>query len=273
LFQIRTFQWGDEIRLVGLANHAFAAFGGHVVRDVEGWRWSILGRPGVSEEDIVILANEEHVLLGYAVLGAEGVVLELALDPELAGRERAAAAQHLVGALEARCQSRGLETITFELPILDDVVRRILVGDGYREEATRSFTVNVIDLPGLLQKIIAHHRDSLPSDWRGDFLLDVDSGTYPSHRRTKLLVEIGPKSVVVSEAKANGPPASTGDPIEIATDLSAITEIVFGRSSFDAAREASRIRLHSAESEPMARTLFELMTIRSPWYTPPADGR
>jgi hypothetical protein len=285
LFQIRTFRTGDESRLVGLANRAYTAFGGHVVRDVEGWRWSILDRPGVDPEDVMVVEAEDNAIVGYGVLGPGGVVLELCLDPDLAGRERAAVAKQLVGALEERCQSRGFEAIAFELPISDSVVDHLLVGDGYRSEETHSLTVNVIDLPGLLQKILAHHRDSLPPDWRADFLLDIAPGTYPSHRGTRLRVQIDDgKDVLVSEA-SNGfsesaeAPGSTESPpevpapIEIATDLSAITEIVFGRSSFDAAKAAGRIRVEPGDSERRARTLFELMAIKSPWYTPPADGR
>lgn len=267
--RLRTFQRGDEPTLVDLANRAYGSFGGHVVRDVEGWRWSILDRPGVDPDDILILENDSGATEGYAVLGPDGVVLELCLEPGLAGPARAAAAGRLVAALEERCQSRDLELITFELPISDEEVRRFLVGEGYRVEQTQSLTVNLVDLPAFLREILTRHRASLPPDWRADYVLDVAPGTYPSHRRTRLLVRIG-SEVEVEEVGAE---VTSPTAILIATDLSTITEIVFGRSSFKEALEAGRIQVPSGSSEPSAETLFELIAIRSPWYTPPADGR
>jgi hypothetical protein len=270
--RLRAFQQGDDRPLVQLANRAYAPFGGHVVRDVEGWRWSILDRPGVTAADILILESESGAMEGYGVLGPDGVVLELCLDPDLAGRARSAAVVALVRALEERCRSRDLDLITLELPTSDDEVRRVLLGGGYREEPTQSLTVNLIDLPAFLRAILNHHRPSLPAEWEADYILDIAPGTYPKHRGTRLHVRIG-REVEVDEAgtDASAPAAATA--IEIATDLSAITEIVFGRSSFKAAREAGRIQVELGPSEQMACTLFELMTIRSPWYTPPADGR
>ena len=264
--RLRTFRGGDEPLLVDLANRAYGSFGGHVVRDIDRWRWSILQRPGVSAEDILILENESGATEGYAVLGPDGVVLELCLDPELAGKTRATAAARLVAALEERCQDRDLDLITFELPISDEEVRRFLVAEGYRVEPTQSLTVNLIDLPAFLREILNRHRGSLPAEWRAAYLLDVAPGTYPSHRRQRLRVQIGDEAQV-DEASEKEP----GE-IAIATDLSTITEIVFGRLSFQAARDAGRIQIPSDATEPMVRTFFELMAIRSPWYTPPADG-
>ena len=285
-FVIRPFEPGDEAHLVALANLAYGPYGGHVERTVELWRWSILARPGVTAADILVLgcAGEGGAPRGHAVLGPGGTVLELCLDPELTGEERGAAAAALVAALEERCRSRGLETISFELPRLDGRVRQHLLGEGYREEESLALQVILVDVPGALSRILEHRRGRLPHGWNPTFVLELAAGHYRSLAARRIRVRPGEEvaveveavagAVAVAGAAAGPDPAPGREPdITVGIDLSTLTDLILRRDTFEAARAAGRITVSPATAEQDARTLFDFLVLKSPWYSPPADGR
>lgn len=274
-YRIRTYEPGDETELVALANLAYGPYGGHVERTVELWRWSILARPGVTAADILVLerAGEEGALRGHAVLGPGGTVLELCLDPELTGEARGAAAAALVAALEERCRSRGLETISFELPRLDGRVRQHLLGEGYREEESLALQVILVDVPGALRRILQHRRGRLPHGWSPTFLIELAPGHYRSLAVRRIRVRPGEEEVEVAVEVAADPAPGREPDVTVGIDLSTLTDIMLRRDTFEAAHAAGRITVRPPAAEQDARTLFDFLVLKSPWYSPPADGR
>ncbi len=264
---IRSYQAGDEVLLVDLANRAHAPYAGPVPRTVEHWRWSILRRPGVTPEDVLLLVTGNGAVLGFGVLGPAGVVLELCLDPGLVGAERAVAAGALKTALEARCLAGGQESILFELPSIDEAVRALLLGDGYREEVSASQQILLVDVEEALRRLLVHQRDRLPGDRSPVFLLELGPGHY--RRKETLRLRVAPRDPDPVGAAAAGAAAD----IRVRSDLSTLADIMLRRLPFDEARRSGRIDIEPASGEADVRTLFAGIVLEHPWYAPPADGR
>ena len=88
-------QTDDETALVELWTRAHTAYGGHVRRSVDYWRWCVLARPGVEPADILMATRDDGVPVGYGVLAGGGVVIEFAIDPSLIGEAREVVAEQL----------------------------------------------------------------------------------------------------------------------------------------------------------------------------------
>jgi hypothetical protein len=269
-FHLRPFQPGEEAALVALAGRALGPYGGHVERSVEHWRWAILRRPGLEPEaDILVLAAATGDRCGYGVLDPGGTVLELFIDPELVGEERAAAARVLIQGLEGRCRERGLEAIRLEQPRLDGRVQAALIEAGYRAEESSSLQVILVDVAAALRRILAHRRGRMPHGWARRFVLVLGPGLYRPHPTRALRITTREDGVTVEE----NPPPDVEREVTITTDLSCLTDLVLRRTTFDQALAQGRVAVHPREGEQDARTLCDFLALKSPWYSPPADGR
>jgi hypothetical protein len=275
--RLRRFRPGDEPALVALAGRALAPYGGHVERSVEHWRWAILDRPGLEPEaDIFVLerageaeAGGDEGVRGHAVLAPDGTVLELFLDPELVGAPRAAAASTLIGALEARCVERGLEAIQLEQPRIDGPMREALLAAGYRDEESSSLQVILVDVVEALHRILSHRLPRVPHGWRPRFVVELAPGFYRPHPTRSVLITIADDQVQVEE----NPTGATPRDVTIGTDLSCLTDMILRRTTFNHALAQGRVSVRPASGEQDARTLGDLLALKSPWYSPPADGR
>jgi len=269
--RLRHFRASDDQALVALAGRALGPYGGHVERSLEHWRWSILDRPGIEPEaDVLVLATAADEIRGYGVLAADGTVLELFLDPVLVGDERAGAASRLIAGLEARARERGLEMIRLEQPRIDGRMREALAAAGYREEESSSLQVILVDVAEAIRRILLHRQGRAPHGWHPRFVLELAPGFYRPHPTKALLVTIGEEGTV---AVNENPPASIDRDVTIAMDLSCLTDLILRRTTFDQARGEARIAVHPPAGEQDARTLCDFLALRTPWYSPPADGR
>ncbi len=267
MHHIRSYRAGDEAILVEIAERAHAPYGGSVPRTVAHWRWSILDRPGIASDDILILGAATGETLGYAVLGRGGVVLEFCLEPKLTGEARTEAARALKRALEERCLATGQETIVFELPHSDGRVRALLAADGYRQEESQSLQLILVDVEEAIRRLLAHRRGRLPHDWRPVFRFELAPGHY--RRSGPLILRIAPGE---AETVVRSAPDVVAD-VTVRTDLSTLTDLMFRRVRFEEARSLGRIEVVPAAREQDARTLCDWLVLKNPWYTPPADGR
>ena len=268
---LRRFRAGDDAALVALAGRALGPYGGHVERSLEHWRWSILARPGIEPgADVLVLTTTADEIRGYGVLGVDGTVLELFLDPVMVGEQRADAAAALIAGLEARARERGLEAIRLEQPRIDGRVREALLAAGYREEESSSLQVILVDVAEAIRMILAHRQGRIPHGWHPRFVLELAPGFYRPHPTRALLVTIGDGGT--AQVTENPPPSIERD-VTIAMDLSCLTDLILRRTGFDQARGEARITVRPASGEQDARTLCDFLGLRTPWYSPPADGR
>jgi hypothetical protein len=269
---LRTFVPGDEAQLVELWNRAYARYGGHVVRTVEYWRWCILERPGVEPENIVIVSGS-GAPLAYGVLGPGGAVLEMAIDPALVGRQRRAATEQVVRALEDRGRARGDETIEFLLPSCAGPVVDHLRNAGYRTEDASSLILQIVDLATLVRTLLMARQSRFPRGWSPTFQIQVAPGGYRFCPQRVLHVQIGPPLEVTVEQEQAGPMSAAESVRNISTDLSSIADIILGRTTLDEALRSGRVKVDAAAHLPDVRMLISALTFETPWFTPSADGR
>ena len=142
----------------------------------------------------------------------------------------------------------------------------MLDGGGYRTEPSDSLSLMVLNLPVLLGAILRRRQPGFPHGWEPTFHLTCTAGNYRFHPVTDVRVVLVPDVVVEPAASV------AAGAVHVSTDLSTVSDIVFRRDSFDAARAAGRIQV-AADDEQDARTLFNLLVLKAPWYTPNADGR
>lgn len=263
--RMRTFREGDETALVELWNRAFAGYGGYVPRTVVYWRWCILQRPRQSREDIVIVERENQVL-GYGVLGPNGKVLELAVDPPLPRSERSRLVGALCEALEARARARGDESIAFMVPSTDPVICRALKDRGYREEAGDFLNMTIVNPVALIRRILEHRRDRFPPGWTPTFHLSLGPGHYRFSPYPEIAVAIGNPPVVEGQAPARAD-------YRIRTDLSVLTDLIFNRVTLAGASGSGALVVEPASGLEQVRTLMDLVALKLPWYSPYADAR
>ena len=264
--KLRTFCPTDVDGLVRLWNRAYAAYAGYVKRTPEHWTWSILQRPGMSHEDIFVLESPEGIL-GYGVLGPNGKVLELAVDPLLSRRQRTKSTTALTRAIEERCQMRGDEILDFVVPHTDYVVCQALRSAGYREERADCLNMTIVNLELLISKVLVHRKLWIPSDWHRSFLFELKPGQYRFSAYKRLLIRLGEKPGVDAD-----PQVHSADYI-VDTDLSTLTDLIFGRSDFQKAIANRTIIITPSSGVVDLGRLFDLMKLRTPWCSPSADGR
>lgn len=268
---VRAFDPADVPRLVDLWTRAYAGYAGLVVQTPDAWRWRVLARPGVGPEDVLVAADAAGTPVGYGVVDATGTVLEVAVDPAAAPGARAAAANQLVDALEARCRARGQESIRFVLPDADEVVQRALRGAGYWTEPMASFTATIADVAALLEAVLPPRLGALPPGWSPTFRLVVERGADWPYPRLVTRVTPGPPLVVAAE-----PPDA---PVEGAVDctitlsLETLNGLFFGKQTADVALAAGAVAVQPASRARDAATFLRLVTVGAPWYNALADGR
>ena len=263
----RAYRPGDEQALVAVWANSHARYGGFVPRSVSHWRWNILDRPGVHPEDIQIVQRPHGTIVGYGVLGPGGHVLEFVIAIEQSPRTREAVASSLGRALENRARARGFQMLRFGLPNTDKAVCRALRRLGYRMEPSGSLQLVIVDVAGMVRAMLHHREPELPAGWGPTFLLFLEPGKYRFCPQRRLHVSIGPPAVVTAN-----PDIDIAD-CTILTDLSILTEIVFGRKSVNDVVEDGSVIVTPSTRMADAATFLRQIVVRSTWYTPIADGR
>ena len=280
-FARRGLRAGDETVLAALAERAYSPYGGHVLRTAEHWHSSLLAaraRFG-PESDIVVLTRGGGDPVGYGVLGADGLVLELCLDPDLTGARRAVAAAVLIAALEEQARTRGVEQIELELPRLDGRLREALAAAGYRAEAGSQLAVDMVDVAGALKGILAHRQSRMPHGWERCFVIALsaggDSAIHDARLPSLLRVTASDGALAVEEMDGPAAPGGAGGErtVAIAMDRATLTGLILRRITFDEAAATGLISLEPADAEQDVRTLCEFLALKGPWFMPPLDRR
>lgn len=262
----RGFRSGDEERIVSLWGRTLEEYGGFIPRTVERWRWSVLERPGVTEEDIRILESRSGDLLGYGVLDATGTVLEFAVDGHRGEGQRARIADRLVRCLEERAEERDLDRLSLRLPSDDPVLRSVLRDRDYRAEPTESFQLVFVDLAGFLRRLLEHRGDELGEAPGTTYRLELRPDSYRFAPHQEIGITLGPPPEVSLE------PEGDEAGCVVSCDLPTLAEVVFGRMSVRESLESGAVAVAPEGASKEAMELLRLLSVRAPWYSPPSDG-
>jgi hypothetical protein len=265
-FRIRHFRPGDEEAIIGLFEAAYQEYGGFVPRDKDYWRWSVLQRPGVEAENVLLIVDEVGRAQAYGVLSNEGSVLEFAVTPEAPPRLRRRMAAALLDRMEARGRALGLDAINADLPRVDGPIREAAEAAGYRMEPAESLQLVVVDLVALLEEILRQRTRELDGLDGRTVILEMAPGRcrFLSHDR----VRIRPGTPVTVEAATDPEPES----ISLGIDLTTLMGVVFQGDDPDELIRSGRVRLRREHHGP-ARALLNAMAVSAPWYIPRSDGR
>ncbi len=263
----RSYRPGDETRLVRLWNDSYAHYAGIATRTVEYWRWSILARPGMSQQDILLIEAHDH-LLGYAVLWTEGKVLEMAVDPALAAASRSSVALRLLRAIEERARTRDCDSIELLLPACDRIVDRTLRAAGYAVEDGPALIVRVLNPLGLLRALTAGRAARLRRLRGWQLLIRLNAGDDPFLLQHRLRVRFG-ESIDIDDISGR---AATAADAELQLSLAALAELLFCGSSPRRLLEAADLRVEPHAATSRALEFLGALAVEAHWYTPLADS-
>lgn len=261
---VRNYREGDEEPIVVLWGRAYASFAGYVPRTVEYWRWCILERPGVSNEDIFII-DEEDKFVAYCVLGPKGKVLELAIEPNLTVKEKKNAAKLLIHAAEKRAIDRGDESIKIELPCTDIVTSEVLKKFDYRDTPGQMIHGVVMNIDTMIEKILNSRKGEIAANWFPVFLLVINSDHALFASPNQLLIKFNPEITVEPD------PAFVTYDIKVTSDLTTLTKLIFRQISVDDALKKSCLSISPFSEKNNCCVLFKLLAVSHPWYVPLAD--
>ena len=256
---------GDELQLATFWQHCYASYGGFVARTVEHWRWAVLARPGVEHEDI-LLVESGGKLQAYGALGPKGSILELAVEPNLPARKRRRALQQLVAGLEQRARERQFDVLTCSAPMNDQLIANFMLSAGYQVDEGVFVSLGIVNPMEAIRLTLTHRLPQLQG-WEQTFLLELTPGYYRNLSQTLLLIRIA--GTVSVEDYSGVPDASAG--CRIATDLTTLTDVMFGGLSAQSCFTANTVITEPREAAPAALRLLEALSIRTPWQVPTSD--
>jgi acetyltransferase (GNAT) family protein len=264
---VRAYRAGDEGPIVELSNRALEPYAGWMPRTVEYWQWSILRRPGVSPEDVLVLESDERVV-GYAAFLRDGNVLDFSVAADRACRKRRAFIKQLIGALESSARARGCDRLSFWLPSCDQLVDEQLREAGYIVEKDQYFSLGILDPRTLLQQLLSARQPLLPAGGPETFTLELAPGNYPVLLASRLLIRLAPRLSVDDISEAGEYPSQC----LIRLDLCALTELIFCGVPLTSLLSESRLTITPPSSSGAARKVLEALIIDTPWHVPYCDG-
>lgn len=266
-YVVRGYREGDEAPLNDLRARAYSDYSGPVRKTADQWRWCILERPGILPDDVVVVDGDSGVA-GYGVLGPRGRVLELALEPDLDGNERRKLAGELLTALENRSRERGDESLTIHVPEIDQTLLHALRGHDYRPIGqSESLQWVIVDLAGLIRRVLSHRRGDASVGQCKDTLLRLQPGNYHFCPHDRIGIHFN------SEIEVVVAPERSDYDVTIDLDMSTFTDLFFGMSKFESSVADGGLRVDPPSAVECAKSLFALLILRKPWYTVTADTR
>jgi len=264
---VRPYRTGDEGPIVELSNRALAPYAGWTPRTAEYWQWSILGRPGVTPADVLVLESNGRIV-GYAAVLQDGKVLDFSVAIDQRPRKRRAFVKQLIRALEDSARARGCDLLTFSLPASDRVIDTALRDAGYIVEQNQYLSLGILDPRALLLQLLSLRRLRMPSPSPGTFTLELTPGNYPVLRASRLLIRLNPPLCVDDISQAFEYPAEC----LIRLDLCALTELIFCRVPVSTLLSDSRLAITPAAGIEAACKLLDALVIETPWHVPYCDG-
>jgi hypothetical protein len=262
----RSYRAGDEARVVALWNQSYRGYAGLATRTAEYWRWSILRRPGMSEDDILLIESGE-LLVGYAALWTGGTVLELAVEPDLPAASRRSITRQLLSRLESRARVRKWDSVELMLPACDGLIHRTLRSAGYVVDDGPTFIIRLLNPRALLLSLTAARRARLVALRGQSLLMTLSAGDDPFLLQHRLAVRFG-DSIDVCNL---GDEDSVSADAELQLSLAALVELVFSGASARRMLEVSELRIIPDKAAAIVLPFLAALAVDAPWYTPHSD--
>jgi ribosomal protein S18 acetylase RimI-like enzyme len=263
---VRNYRPGDEPNLVAVWNESYAGYAGLATHTVEYWRWSILSRPGMSADDVLVLETDGEVL-GYAALWTRGTVLDFVVDPGQRPRARRAMIRQLLSALEERARQRGWDSIDFSLPASDRLTDKTLRAAAYRVERNSCFMVKVLNPQALLLQLMRNREKSLAALSGKSFLVTLTPGDDPLLLQTRLFIRIGQIIAVENVSDSTDRRADCN----VQLSICALAEMIFCRATPQDMLRNSLISVDPPSRQMEVCRLLSSLSLDSRWHTPHSD--
>jgi hypothetical protein len=260
---VRSYRAGDDARLVALWNHSYAGYAGLAQRTVEYWRWTVLERPGMSQQDVLLVESAQG-LLGYAALWTGGKVLELAVDPQLSPSTRRDVTRRLLSVLEARVRDQQQDSIELMLPTCDRLLDLTLRSAGYGVDDGSATIVRLLNPEALLSTLTAARAARLMPLRGWKLLMTLGAGDDPFLLQHRLYVQFDDSIGVRTVGEHETPDADAG----VQLTLAALAELVFCGASVRRLLETGDLRIEPQAAATRVVCLLDALAVEAPWYTP-----
>jgi hypothetical protein len=264
---VRNYRPGDAPSLLAVWNASYAGYVGLVTRSVEYWCWSILSRPGMRADDVLLLEADGQVL-GYAALWTRGTVLDFVVDPGQRPRARRALIRQLLSALEARARERGWDSIDFLLPASDRLMDQTLRRAAYLVEPGPCFMAKVLNPQAFLLQLIRSREKSLSAFSGQSLLVTLTAGNEPYLLQTRLFIRIGETTAVEDVSDT----ADARADCAVQLSISALVELIFCRAMPTDMLQKSQLTVDPPSRQTEVCRLLSALTLESKWYTPRSDA-
>jgi hypothetical protein len=264
---VRNYRPGDAPSLLAIWNESYAGYAGLVTRSVEYWCWSILSRPGMNADDVLLLEADGRVL-GYGALWTRGTVLDFVVDPEQRPRARRAMIRQLLSALEARARERGWDGIDFLLPASDRLMDETLRGAAYMVEPGPCFMAKVLNPQAFLLQLMRSREKSLSAFSGQSLVVTLTPGNEPFLLQTRLLIRIA--ETIGVEDVSDAPDRRADCTVQLST--TALVELIFCRATPEDMLQNSRLTIDPPSRRAEVCRLLSALALESPWYTPRSDA-
>jgi len=263
-YVIRTYRSGDENVLPALFNGVFSAHAGFVPRTSEYWTWCCLNRPTVEKNGICILEKAGEIV-GYAVVAVESKngkiradVLELCYTRE----EGETAARILVSWIAEYARSRKVDQISLDAPKEDEILRKIVLENGFGEFPHVQSLMTILDYCQLVHEIVKLRKSRLDGL---DEIFQISISGSQTSRSYSFWVQTDENDITVSAG------TSQASSVRIRTDTKTFTACLFGLMNPLSAVLRTRIETQPFWKFRKVAKLFSALRLSDPWFVPKGD--
>jgi ribosomal protein S18 acetylase RimI-like enzyme len=256
-YDVRTFQDGDEAKIVQLLNKAYADYGGPARKGPEYWRWCCLERPDVERSGLFVAVDKHKGdVVGHVVAGRSGNVWELCYDPEQDGEEIVSL---LVDKAVGYLEKAGVTSINITAPIEDKTIRRTCMDYGFFSNPPPKVFLSVLNLVELASLLANDKKEELTARFDETVLVKLEDA--PSWISSTIFIKIGKNGVQVTDRPL---PHS----VNLETDFLTFSSLLFGNLSPSKALSSAKFRVTPSSKVSTLVEILSCLRMKTKWFFP-----
>jgi ribosomal protein S18 acetylase RimI-like enzyme len=253
-FEVRTFEDGDETRIVDIFKKTYADYGGYSVRTPEYWRWCCLERPDVGKDGVLLaLEVDSGEIVGYVVVGKSGYIWELAYDPDYDGEKTVSL---LLDKALSYLDSAGATSVSFTAPQSDSIIRNACREHGFIPRQPPRMFLGVLNFRALIHSLADSKTDELRARFGETILIKITDP--PFWVDNSILMQISRDGIKFDDQ-------SLTSTIQLQTDCVTLSSLIFGNMSPLGAILHSKLKITPLQKIPTALKLLSELRIGAPW--------